>query len=174
VAEDGQGIYQPSRHFERIRDSFERQGKDPEAFVRFHVRRLEALRRAGHVERIDADHWRVPNDIVDRGMAHDLSQGGDSLRVRPLSTLDLEQQIRSDGATWLDRDPVSNDRMRLVKSGFGYDVTWALDRRCERLVEMGHATRGRTEPSSCRAILSPGWSARKWSGSVRNWRGRAA
>ena len=141
VAEDGQGIYQPSRHFERIRDSFERQGKDPEAFVRFHVRRLEALRRAGHVERIDADHWRVPNDIVDRGMAHDLSQGGDSLRVRPLSTLDLEQQIRSDGATWLDRDLVSNDRMRLVKSGFGYDVTWALDRRCERLVQMGHATR---------------------------------
>jgi hypothetical protein len=31
--------------------------------------------------------------------------------------------------------------MRLVKSGFGYDATWALDRRCERLVEMGHATR---------------------------------
>jgi hypothetical protein len=28
---------------------------DPEAYVRCHVRRLEALRRAGHAERIDAD-----------------------------------------------------------------------------------------------------------------------
>lgn len=141
VANDGAGVYEPSWHVERIRESFERQGKDPEAFVRFHVRRLEALRRAGHVERIDADNWRVPNDIVERGMAYDLSQGGNSLRVRTLSTLDLEQQIRSDGATWLDRDLVSGDRMRLVKSGFGLDVAWALDRRAERLVETGHAKR---------------------------------
>jgi hypothetical protein len=141
MAEDGAGIYQPSWHVERIRESFERQGKDPEAFVRFHARRLEALRRAGHVERIDADHWRVPNDIVDRGLAHDLARGGDSLRVRTLSTLDLEQQIRSDGATWLDRDIVSSARMPLVKSGFGLEVAWALDRRTERLVETGHAKR---------------------------------
>jgi type IV secretory pathway VirD2 relaxase len=141
VAQDGTGIYQPSRHVELIRDSFAREGKDPDTFVRFHVRRLEALRPAGHVERIDADHWRVPNDIVDRGMTYDLGQGGDSRRVRILSTLDLEQQIRSDGATWLDRDLVASDRMRPVKSGFGYEVAWAHDRRCERLVEMGHATR---------------------------------
>jgi hypothetical protein len=55
---------------------------------------LSSLRRAGHVERIDADHWRVPNDIVDSGMDYDLRPGGDGLRVRTLSTLDLEQQIR--------------------------------------------------------------------------------
>jgi salicylate hydroxylase len=47
AAEDG-GVYRPSRHLERIRDSFERQRKDPEAFIRSHVRRLEAPRRAGH------------------------------------------------------------------------------------------------------------------------------
>jgi type IV secretory pathway VirD2 relaxase len=139
VAEDG--IYRPSRHVELIRDRFARQGSDPEAFVRFHVRRLEALRRAAHAERIDADHWRVPSDIVDRGMAYDLGLGSGSLQVRILSTLDLEQQIGSDGATWLDRDMVSSDRVPLVKSGFGYEVAWAHDRRCDRLVEMGHATR---------------------------------
>jgi type IV secretory pathway VirD2 relaxase len=141
VAEDGAGIYRPSRHVELIRGSFERQGKDPEAFVRFHARRLEALRRAGHVERIDEGHWRVPKDIVDRGMAHDLSQGGDGTRVRTLSTLDLEQQIGSDGATWLDRELVASTRTPLVKTGFGRDVAWALDRRAERLVETGHAKR---------------------------------
>jgi hypothetical protein len=42
VAEDGAGIYKPSRHVELIRDGFERQGKDPEAFVRFHVQRHPA------------------------------------------------------------------------------------------------------------------------------------
>jgi hypothetical protein len=76
VAEDGADIYKPSR--------------------RFHLRRLEALRRAGHTDRIDK---RVPNHIVERSMAHDLSQGGDSLRVLTLSTFDLKQQIGSDGAT---------------------------------------------------------------------------
>jgi hypothetical protein len=59
-AEENDGVYRPSRHLERIRDSFERQ-EDSEAFVRSHVRRLEALRRAGHVERIDADHWKIPS-----------------------------------------------------------------------------------------------------------------
>jgi hypothetical protein len=96
VAEDGAGIYKPSRHVDLIRDSFERQGKEPEAFVRFHLRRLEALRRAGHTERIAK---RVPNHIVERSMANDLSQGGDSLPVLALSTFDLEQQIGGDGAT---------------------------------------------------------------------------
>ncbi len=47
---------------------------DPEAFIRSHVRRLEALRRAGHAERIDADHWRVPADLAERGQAYDLAR----------------------------------------------------------------------------------------------------
>jgi hypothetical protein len=90
-AADGDGIYRPRRHLERIRDDFERQGKDSEAFIRSHVRRLEALRRAGHVERIDSDHWKVPKDIVERGQVYDLGQGRDGLRVRTLSTLNLEK-----------------------------------------------------------------------------------
>ncbi|WP_316219435.1 MULTISPECIES: DUF3363 domain-containing protein [unclassified Bradyrhizobium] len=134
------GVYRPDRHLERIRDSFERQGKDPEAYVRSHVRRLEALRRAGHVERIDADHWKVPKDIVERGQAYDLSQGGDGLRVRTLSTLNLEKQIGSHGASWLDRELIARERMAIADSGFGREVNNALSRRAQRLVEMGHAT----------------------------------
>ncbi|WP_332461630.1 DUF3363 domain-containing protein [Escherichia coli] len=37
-----------------------------EGYVDAHVRRLEALRRAGIVERIDADQWRIPDDLVSR------------------------------------------------------------------------------------------------------------
>jgi type IV secretory pathway VirD2 relaxase len=139
AAEDD-GVYRPSRHLERIRDSFERQGKDPEAYVRSHVRRLEALRRAGQVERIDADHWKVPKDIVERGQAYDLSQSGDGLRIRTLSAIGLDRQIASDGATWLDRQIIAEDRSEIRDSGFGREVNKAISRRARRLVEMGLAT----------------------------------
>jgi len=140
MAEDNGGLYQPSQHIEGARDILAQRGKDPEAFIRSHVRRLEALRRAGHVERIDADHWRIPKDITERGMAYDLSRGGDGLRVRTLSAFDLERQISSDGATWLDRELVARTPTPLGTTGFGRDVMHALDRRAERLVSMGHAT----------------------------------
>jgi hypothetical protein len=139
-AEEDSGIYRPSRHLERVRDSFERQGRDPQSFVRSHVRRLEALRRAGHVERIDADNWKVSKDIVERGRAYDLSQGGDGLRIRMLSALSLDRQVGNDGATWLDRQIVADDRSEISDTGFGRDVNKAISRRAERLVEMGLAT----------------------------------
>lgn len=139
-AVEDDGIYRPSRHLERIHDNFERQGKDPEAFIRSHLRRLEALRRAGHVERIDADHWKVPKDIVERGQTYDLSQGGDGLRIRTLSAISLDRQTASDGATWLDRQIIAEDRSEIRDSGFGREVNKAISRRAQRLVEMGLAT----------------------------------
>jgi len=98
------------------------------------------LRGAGHVERIDADHWKVPKEIVERGQAYDLSQGGDGLRVRTLSVLNLEQQIGSNGATWLDRELVGRERSGIADCGFGREVNKAISRRAQRLVDMGLAT----------------------------------
>jgi hypothetical protein len=109
-------------------------------FVRFHVRRLEALRRAGHVERIDDDHWRVPNDLIARGQAYDLSQATNRLRLHVLSSFDLERQIAGDGATWLDRELTARRPIPVTDSGFGREVKEALGRRAQRLLEMGHAT----------------------------------
>ena len=138
---DEAGIYRPSAHLQRAREQIERIGGDPEAFVRSHVRRLEALRRAGHVERLDADQWRVPTDISERGMRYDLSRGNDGLAVRILSTLDLNAQVSSDGATWLDRELISRSRTPLAGAGFGRDVADAMERRKQTLVDMGHASR---------------------------------
>jgi type IV secretory pathway VirD2 relaxase len=138
---DEAGIYRPSAHLERARQGIERIGGDPEAFVRSHVRRLEALRRAGHVERIDADTWRVPANISERGMRYDLSRGGDGLAIRILSTLDLQAQVGSDGAIWLDREMISRNRTPLAGAGFGRDVADAMERRKQALVDMGHASR---------------------------------
>jgi type IV secretory pathway VirD2 relaxase len=138
---DEAGIYRPSAHLEAARAKVERIGGDAEAYVRSHVRRLEALRRAGHVERIDADRWKIPADIAQRGMAHDARNRGSDFSVRILSALDLEQQIGSDGATWLDRELISPSRITFINSGFGQEVTEAMERRKLTLVNMGQAVR---------------------------------
>lgn len=75
VVEHG-GVYWPSEHLEAARPRIERMKGDPDAFMRAHVRRLEALRRAGIVERIDADHWNIPQDITERGAAYDARNRG--------------------------------------------------------------------------------------------------
>ncbi len=121
------GIYRPSQHLERARAAIDRLGGDPEAFVRSHVRRLEALRRAGHAERIDADHWRVPADLPARGQAYDLARDRANIRISVLSPTDLDSQIGYVGATWLDRELASPSRTTMANTGFGQQVTEAME-----------------------------------------------
>jgi type IV secretory pathway VirD2 relaxase len=135
------GVYRPSQHLERARAAIDRIGGDPLAFVRSHVRRLEALRRAGHAERIDADHWRVPTDLPERGQAYDLARDRANIRISILSATSLDSQIGHDGATWLDRELASPSRTTLANTGFGREVTEAMERRRQSLVNMGHAVR---------------------------------
>ena len=140
VAGEG-GVYRPSLHLERARTAIEHIGGDPEAFVRSHVRRLEALRRAGHAERIDANHWRVPADLPARGQAYDLARDRANIRIAVLSPIGVGQQIGHDGATWLDRELASPSRTNFANTGFGREVTEAMERRGQSLVNMGHAAR---------------------------------
>jgi type IV secretory pathway VirD2 relaxase len=135
-----EGVYRPSEHLERARAAINRIGGDPEAFVRSHVRRLEALRRSGHAERIDADHWRVPADLSERGQAYDLARDRANIRVSILSPTGLGQQIGHDGATWLDRELASRHRVALADEGFGQEVKAALEERKRALANMGHVT----------------------------------
>lgn len=136
---NAQGVYRPSEHLERAQAKIEQLGGDPHAFVQSHVRRLEALRRAGHVTRIDADRWQIPDDLAERGMKHDAARDGGAARVRTLSPLSVNQQIGHEGATWLDRELLASDRTPLANTGFGQEVSQALDRRKASLVDMGYA-----------------------------------
>jgi hypothetical protein len=88
---------------------------------------------------MDADHWKVPRDIIERGQAYDLSLGG-GLWVRTLSGLNLDRQIGCDGATWLDRELTARERSAITDGGFGREVNEALGRRAQRLVDVGLAT----------------------------------
>jgi len=54
---------------------------------------------------------------------------------------DLDRQVTSDGATWLDRQLVGRERASLAAGGFGAEARQALERRTEELVRHGYASR---------------------------------
>ena len=134
------GVYRPSRHLEQAKFEGRVPGGDYDGYVDAHVRRLEALRRAGIAERIDADQWRIPEDFESRAAAYDAGRNRQA-NIRILSAARLEQQIGADGATWLDRRLVSAETSDLVPSGFGQQVREAMDRRREHHIDRGDAVR---------------------------------
>jgi type IV secretory pathway VirD2 relaxase len=135
------GVYRPSEHRAMAVDGHIRvPGGDFDGYIESHVRRLEALRRAGVVERLDGDRWTIPADYEARATAYDTAQSR-RMNLRVLSTFDLERQITSDGATWLDRELVSPNRTQLTQAGFGSEVSSALERRKDSLVDQGMALR---------------------------------
>jgi type IV secretory pathway VirD2 relaxase len=137
----GTGVYRPSEHRALAEDSNVRvPGGDYDAYVGAHVRRLEALRRAGIAERVDADRWLIPEDFEARAAAYEAAQGRRT-QMRLLCAYDLDRQVTSDGATWLDRQLVGRHRSSLATSGFGSEVRQALERRSDELVRQGHASR---------------------------------
>jgi type IV secretory pathway VirD2 relaxase len=137
----GTGEYHPSTHRAMAEAAgLHVPGGDYESYVQSHVRRLEALRRAGIVERIDAGHWRIPDDFERRAADYDAQRQG-RMSIRLLSNLDLEAQIGVDGATWLDRELMSAHHVPIVQGGFGAEVRHAMDRRKDTLVMKGHAWR---------------------------------
>jgi type IV secretory pathway VirD2 relaxase len=141
IVATGTGVYRPSDHRKMLEAASARvRGGDHEAFVDTHVRRLEALRRAGIVERASANCWLIPENFEVRARAHDAGRGR-TTSIRVLSCCDLNQQVKSDGATWLDRRLVGRDKSPLVMSGFGVEVRKALDQRADELVRQGHASR---------------------------------
>lgn len=122
---------------------------DPEAsrtFAEAHVRRLEAMRRAGVAERLPDGRWTIADDHLDRTRAWEAKQ----LRDRPvttqmLSTLPLERLTCAEGATWLDRELASEAPAVLRDAGFGREVRRALEARRDWLIGEGivAAERGR-------------------------------
>jgi len=96
IAQDSAGIYSPVHHH------LERNAS--EAYMRSHVRRLEALRRSHVVTRNQDGTWRIPSDYLDRVSDYEAE------RAKRLPTplerdnrLTLTQMETARGATWLDR-----------------------------------------------------------------------
>ncbi|WCM85479.1 relaxase/mobilization nuclease and DUF3363 domain-containing protein [Acidovorax sp. NCPPB 3859] len=111
--------------------------RDPREVVAAHVRRLEALRRAGIVERVSEGLWKVPDDLAERGRRHDAQRLG-SVAVELKSHLPIERQIRVIGATWLDQQLIGGGA-GVGDLGFGADAKIAMRQRADFLLEQGLA-----------------------------------
>ncbi|HCO22586.1 MAG TPA: conjugal transfer protein TraI, partial [Gimesia maris] len=124
IARANGGVYSASLH----------QADDPRSgpeFVAAHVRRLEALRRAGHVERTADADWKIPPDYLDRAKEYERAFRSAQLLVR--SELGLKDQETALGVTWLDEAPSASG----VPIGFGEEVAEAQVKRRAFLAGIG-------------------------------------
>jgi type IV secretory pathway VirD2 relaxase len=115
---------------------------DPSASERFaesHVRRLEAMRRAGSgVEHAADGSWTIAPDHLDRVAAYEAKLAKERpVIVKTVSSLSLEKQHRFDGATWLDQQLAGDAPTPVYNAGFGKEVKKALTQRRQWLQSQG-------------------------------------
>ncbi|HGN2736794.1 TPA: DUF3363 domain-containing protein [Pseudomonas aeruginosa] len=132
------GLYRTDHHM-AIEQGRTKPGRHPQEVVAAHVRRLEALRRAGIVERVAEGLWKVPDDLAERGRQYDAQRLG-GVAVELKSHLPIERQARVIGATWLDQQLIGGGR-GLGDLGFGGDAKQAMQQRADFLAEQGLAER---------------------------------
>ena len=128
------GLYRTDHHL-TIAQGQAVPGRDPQEVVAAHVRRLEALRRAGIVERVTEGLWKVPDDLAEQGRRYDAQRLG-GVAVELKSHLPIERQARVIGATWLDQQLIGGG-LGLGGLGFGSEVKDALQKRVDFLAEQG-------------------------------------
>jgi len=133
------GVYRTDHHL-AVAHGQATPDRDPHAVVAAHVRRLEALRRAGIVERMAEGVWRVPGDLAERGRQYNAQRLGGGVAVELKSHLSIERQACVIGATWLDQQLIGGGK-GLGNLGFGAEVKDALRQRADFLTEQGLAER---------------------------------
>ncbi|QBR39549.1 DUF3363 domain-containing protein [Kerstersia gyiorum] len=134
LAHTRDGLYRAADHLKSLGDTERSQD-----MVQGHIRRLEALRRAGIVKRLTDGVWKVPVDLIERGRDFDKGRfGGVSVTLR--SHLPIADQTRAAGATWLDEQLIAGGK-DLSPTGFGAKARTAMEKRIDHLEEQGLAQR---------------------------------
>ncbi len=133
------GLYRTDHHL-AIAKAQLHSDRDPQELVEAHVRRLEALRRAGIVTRRAEGVWQVPDDLPERGRQYDAQRLGGGVAVELKSHLPIARQARVIGATWLDQQLINGGK-DLSDQGFGGEVKDALQQRAGLLIDQGLAER---------------------------------
>ena len=132
------GLYRADHHL-AIAQGQAKRVRDPQEVVAAHVRRLEALRRAGIVERVAEGFWKVPDSLPEQGRKYDAQRLG-GVAVELKSHLPIERQTRVIGTTWLDQQLVGGGS-GLGDLGFGGEAKQAMQQRTDFLAEQGLAER---------------------------------
>lgn len=132
------GIYRTDHHL-ALAQCQAMPERDPREVVAAYVRRLEALRRAGIVERVAEGLWKVPSDLPEQGRQYDAQRLG-GVAVELKSHLPIERQARVIGATWLDQQLIRGGS-GLGDLGFGGEAKQAMQQRVDFLTEQRLAER---------------------------------
>ena len=113
---------------------------DSDEFMRTHVRRLEALRRANLVQRFPDGTWEIPESYLEKAKAlEERAHMRQPARLTLLSGFGLGDITEAEGATWLDRQLLSKSPEALREAGFGGEVKNAIERRRQWLMAQGLA-----------------------------------
>ncbi|MGK2912326.1 MAG: relaxase/mobilization nuclease RlxS [Sphingobium sp.] len=108
-----------------------------EAFATSHVRRLEAMRRAGAgPERLADGSWTIPDDHLARADAFARAQQRDRpVTLEILSRSPIDDLAGKQAPTWLDRALAEGGHAAVRDVGYGRDVRTALAARRQWLIE---------------------------------------
>lgn len=132
IASQNDGRYSQILHMEHDKSARPK-------FVAAHVRRLEALRRAGHATRLSDGSWSIPNDYLERAGEYERAAAlSRPVSIARLSTMPLKQLQTAMGATWLDKELLGetvegNPSLR----GFGAEIEQAKLQRRNFLFKSG-------------------------------------
>jgi type IV secretory pathway VirD2 relaxase len=108
-----------------------------QGFAEAHIRRLEAMRRAGTgIERNADGSWPISADHLERAAAFEARGIRDRpVTVETLSAAPLAQLEKATAATWLDRELAAASPVAVRNAGFGSELRSALADRGQWLVE---------------------------------------
>jgi hypothetical protein len=125
-------------------------------YVRAHVRRLEAIRRGvGGPERQPDGSWKIGEDHLETAALYEERRARAApVRVELLSSIPLERLAAAEGATWLDRELLSDEPEPLRDAGFGADVRAAKAARRAWLAGQGLVQESQGGPVYRRDLLA--------------------
>ena len=131
IADRNSGVYSDELHA----------AGDPKASAEYrltHKRRLEALRRAGVVEREQDGAWRIPANYLERAAAFEANKVGAKSRV--LSWVSLDRLPEAPAQTFLDDALEGKNDFKLAGAGFGEDLAKSIAARRRWLLANGLAS----------------------------------
>ncbi len=124
-------LYSAERHREQV-------PTDRQAYIDMHVRRLEALRMEGIVERGRDGVFALPDDFEAQVLRREGRGGRASARIDLLDRHALKTQEHYRGPTFIDRVAAHEiDLSQMRDRGFGREVREAWAQRKETLRELG-------------------------------------
>ncbi len=129
LAQERGGSYSPSAHLESDQSA-------SNEFVQAHIRRLEAMRRAGHVSRNQDGSWEIPNDYLRNAENYEMQRASvKPVILKVLAKEPLENLQTVMARTWIDEAIASGETVEGV--GFGKEVKTTIIARRQFLVEQG-------------------------------------